>query len=105
MDHRSKNRKKLRLYSEQGGKCYWCEQPMTLALHHVKKRGPLEATFDHLDDRFSPERGTYRGVRRIVLACNQCNFERGRESMLAQGIEELRRRAGRFPSIQHSKEG
>ena len=56
----------------------------------------MEATIDHLDDRFSPERGAgMPNERRRVLACRQCNQDRGRLSQAAQPIEALHARSHR----------
>lgn len=51
------------------------------------------ATLEHLDDKFNDKRGTFHHVKRVVLACNKCNHEKGKKNMMDQGIEELRRRA------------
>lgn len=88
-----------RLHRRFDGICHWCGQ-VTLLLPPVAKRKklpPLMATRDHLDDRFSPERGRQPGTYRVVLACLKCNNERGAASQAAQPIEELQRRAQRKP--------
>jgi len=56
------------------------------------------ATFEHLDDRLSEERGQYEGMDkiRIVLACRKCNQKKGVESQKQLNLEELRERSGRF---------
>lgn len=99
-----KHRKVKRLWEEQDGKCYWCQEQMVLCrpeklVRHGRKgrvRLPLNfATLDHLDDRFSPDRGKRGGERRIVLACKRCNELRGRIAQASQPIEVLRARAGR----------
>lgn len=40
---------------------------------------PDAATLDHLDDRWSPERGMHPGERRRVAACRECNERRSNE--------------------------
>lgn len=89
-----------RLYHRFGGICHWCGCKTWLkpAGQPTKSFAPLMATRDHLDDRFSSERGTFPGRYRLVLACNRCNNERARISQASRPIEELRARAGRPPS-------
>lgn len=89
-----KARKKQRLFLRQNGRCHWCKGRMVLTLRvHIKHPEPRLATFEHLDDRFSPERGQHNGERRVVLACLECNQRRGRETQDAQGIDALRARS------------
>lgn len=47
------------------------------------------ATLDHLDDRFSPQRGTFenKGEERTVLACAECNERRGAERVASMPKE------------------
>ncbi len=98
MYQKRKRRYKKTLFREQNGRCVYCDIEMILTFDASKLRTPSPmnmATFEHLDDRFSDERGTHNGERRIVLACNQCNNLRGKERQAEQGLEELRRRSGR----------
>lgn len=86
-----KARKRERLMKMQGGRCYYCRCEMTILPPTHKGRLPDDAaTFEHLDDRYSPERGRHYGEIRVVLACNKCNFERNREREKEVGIETLR---------------
>lgn len=95
-----KRRQVALLFRRQNGLCHWCKRLMVIfdkALHGIRHT-PLPddlATIDHLDDRFSPERGKRPGEYRRVLACNACNRKRGQESQAARPIEELRARAAR----------
>lgn len=93
-----RRRFKVRLWQEQNGLCYWCDSPMDLVFDPPKSKTPMDgnlATFDHLDDKFSPERGKHDGEIRTMLACLSCNNKRGAISQAAQPIEELWKRAGR----------
>lgn len=62
---------------------------------------PNLATRDHLRSRLDPTRHEPpKGAgseRRIVLACWKCNGDRARHEQLSQPVEELWRRAGRYP--------
>jgi len=91
-----RRRKRAHLHRRQGGRCYWCGCLTILIENNDPGNQPDDlATLDHLDDRFSPERGKRSGEWRIVMACRLCNNERGiiREAM--QPVEELRRRSTR----------
>lgn len=90
-----KKRYRRKLFEKQDGLCWWCKEPMQL-IENMRggRHPPRMATLEHLDDRFSPNRGRFpAGERRIVLACAKCNWEKGVESQAAQPIEELHRRA------------
>jgi hypothetical protein len=99
-------RRKYRLFSlcmSQNWKCHYCPRPIIWGDRSPKAPRPDNfATIEHLRDRFHPDRQEplKRGEQRWVAACNRCNFERGRESQMAQPIEELRRRSQRAPSCE-----
>lgn len=92
-----KRRQRYALWRMQKGRCHWCGCEMVKEWDHKDHESPPKnlATFDHLDDRFSPDRGSYGygSQWRRVLACWLCNFERGRQSQAEQPIEELHRRS------------
>jgi len=95
---RQKKQQRVGLYKRQKGKCFYCKDQMILImkdLKHGSKSNPKMATFEHLDDKFSNERGNHNGEFRIVLACLECNNKQGRFNQANQSIEELRRRSGR----------
>lgn len=84
------------IWERQGGKCYWCAREIFLRFRSGGGAAfPDEATLDHLDDKFSEERGQHPTEFRRVVACNDCNERRGREAQERAGIDELRRRSGR----------
>ncbi len=59
----------------QDGKCYWCNNSMTIRRSTARRTPDNYATFEHLVDRFdSPDRT--QGHQVVVLACNKCNRER-----------------------------
>jgi hypothetical protein len=103
-----KRRQRAALFRIQGGLCHWCNGPMRLVDRSGNTRGKDfawdEATIDHLDDRFSPERGQHAGEYRHVLAHRKCNWDRGRASQAARPIEELRARATRHRGPQLTAE-
>lgn len=116
----ARNRRRRALWIQQGGRCHWCKCPM---LHwndlradptKVKKHGVRStngsekikdmpatlATIDHLRDRFDPTRQEppINQEQRWVLACWQCNTDRGNERQAEQPIEVLHERSRRYPN-------
>lgn len=82
-----------RLFAEQRGLCHWCGQPMVLFRGTGRESLPPDAaTLDHLDDKWSPLRGTFRGQRRRVAACRRCNERRSRDNQARMPTEEVHRR-------------
>lgn len=69
---------------------------MEIVEGHTKIPPDNMATFEHLDDRFSEDRGKHPNEFRVVLACLKCNNARGREREAARLIDELRARSGRL---------
>ena len=79
--------------------------PLVQGRHQDHREHPTQAlataarhgTLDHLDDRYSPERGKSRGERRIVMACWKCNNERNiaRQAALPKAV--LHEKCGRAP--------
>jgi len=64
----------------------------------AKKLPTNLATLDHLRDRNHPDRLVpARGEQRLVIACWQCNHDRGRSSEAAQPIESLWEKSKRRP--------
>lgn len=92
-----KKRQRASLFAKQKGLCYWCKGRMvmpdpTRIRRHRALPGNL-ATIDHLDHKFSPERGKHPGEYRRVLACKRCNELRGQLMQQMQPIEFLRAQA------------
>lgn len=87
------------MFRRQRGLCHWCKELMVLFdPAKIVRHRPMPknlATIDHLDDRFSPNRGQRPGEIRRVLACKRCNELRGQLSQASQPIEKLRERAKR----------
>lgn len=91
--------KRLRLL-DQGGRCFWCGRVM-LSWHDWHPSGahptpPLRyATLEHLFPRHNALRGARWGK---VLACAECNHERGRldwETFRTHFVEPIREGACR----------
>jgi len=61
---------RVRAFHNQGGKCYWCGQAMTL---YGSITDPLVATADHLDPTFA---GGKTKPGNIVASCGPCNHSR-----------------------------
>jgi hypothetical protein len=98
-DSRKKRLKRFRLWEKQKGRCHYCNKKTVMRFREGGGVIPDdEATLEHLDDRFNPNRGAFPGEPRIVVACNQCNDQKGRESQASQPIEELWARSGRSPN-------
>jgi hypothetical protein len=88
--------KKIRLYNSQQGLCHYCKNDMLLVPPKFAKRvfelrPALKnfCTFEHLDDRWSSERGKHPGETRVVLACNECNQFRNLCRGIERGITKL----------------
>lgn len=91
-------RRRNRLF-KQHPFCHWCGQRLVnVTGPRVKHFPPNAATLDHRHGRLDPRRRTdYSPNNWSVLACWQCNHERGQDDEKKAGIDEMRRRAGRFP--------
>lgn len=97
-------RQKLRLFARQQGKCHYCKQPMLLSFAPpTHKSTPRNlATLEHLDHKFSPDRGKHSGEHRRVLACWGCNNDKGREALRTHVAEQRLRSFKRkfvFPDL------
>lgn len=81
MDTQKKKRRRMRLYLEADGKCFWCgcDTVMPEGWYGHPETPPKNlATVDHLFERGKPGRVvTAMGEQRLVLACWSCNQERG----------------------------
>lgn len=93
-------RQRKALYDLQGGRCYYCE--IRMYLPHDGKFKPgcrrLDAcTLEHLDDKYSPERGKHRGEFRRVAACAHCNERRSTERTAELTREQKWVLSGRRP--------
>ena len=93
-------KRKLRLYW-RNPHCHWCGTKTIIHKHKQCKAIPDNAaTVDHLYTRFDYMRGkSPPGVEATVLACNKCNFERGKARMLAEGLAALQKYSGRKPAL------
>lgn len=91
--------KRVRMFEQQEGLCFYCKNPMVLMFGHQGKQPEDLATIEHLRDRLHPERqAPLIGVeQRQVLACRKCNNLVGAERYKALPIEEQRERAKRHP--------
>ena len=91
-------RRRLRLWKDNPH-CYWCGIETVLA-DGERPLPPDAATLDHIRSRFVPERAQKDGKWRqgiIVLACNECNHERGRMEQLFLAMEK--------PEVLHALSG
>lgn len=96
--------KKRRQFARQNGLCFYCQNPMRLIDGPLPRgtRTPDDiATFEHLDDRYSPERGKHAGSRRVVLAHHLCNQIRGDARTKALPLTERHERSGRRPTTRN----
>jgi 5-methylcytosine-specific restriction endonuclease McrA len=71
-----------RAFREQGGLCYWCQQPMKT---HGAQNDPLLCTADHLIPRYA---GGLTKPGNIVAACRKCNNGRQVETNLPRKDEQ-----------------
>lgn len=69
---RRKRNATKRLFHEQGGRCYYCNEPMLL----TKSYKPLKrATLDHIVPL--SQGGAFAPTANCVAACSSCNGKRG----------------------------
>ena len=86
------------MFVRQKGACHYCGTQMLLMWTCPTAYRPDNlCTIEHLRDRFHPDRQEPGNDRRHVAACLKCNFEKGRESVLAQPIHERWKAAGAYP--------
>lgn len=85
------HRQVARLFSEQNGRCCWCNGEMIPTNgKHIKHQPANLATLEHLDDKWSPMRGKWPpGTKRRALACRKCNNDRSNTRQSGQPIELL----------------
>lgn len=77
--------------------CRWCGRLTILWAYKVHATMPDNAaTVDHLDSRFSNERGAHSGKTRRLLACYRCNQSRC-DADLAVNLELQREKSGAYP--------
>ena len=107
--HLKMRKKQQRMFNlwQQNNCCHWCHEPTVLVFRSEKHQTGTdkipfrkdEAALDHLYPRFHPKRQipNTRNEQRIVLACWECNHERGKQQEKELGIEELHIRAGQSP--------
>lgn len=94
MPSRNNRQRKNRLFYTHPY-CYWCNIKLVHPKDCDDKNQPANmATLDHLDDRYSEQRGTQPGQVRTVLACNKCNCIRSVVSTRRQSIKKLWIRSG-----------
>ena len=96
-------KQRARLFEEQGGRCFYCRQPMVLTWDFKPHAAPPDnlATFEHRHSRLNPERGRHAGEQINVVACNRCNWLRGeadKERLMQTFPEEIWRRARAWPA-------
>lgn len=87
------------LFHLQKGKCHWCKKPMRLLKLPAKAKAHPDdlCTIDHLDDRYSAERGKHGNEYRRVAACRKCNNERARAHEIELGKPVLWAKSGSYP--------
>ena len=101
--HLRKQRREL--CERQKWKCYWCQGVMRWVVLDGTGTLPLDAaTLDHLDDRWSDQRGQFSGQRRRVAACRKCNEGRSAERLKTIYAEEQKRRSEAGHEAKRTKE-
>ena len=77
MNTPERRRLRDRLFSEQHGKCFYCTRKMSTRPWHLipGRVASFAATFDHIIP--TSLGGSVSLYHNTVLACNQCNNERG----------------------------
>lgn len=91
--------RRAKLHAFQRGLCFWCQKPMRLMKPAAKMKEviPDLCTLDHLDDRYSQERGNRPGEYRTVAACWLCNNNRNAKRQNDLPRQTLWSASGAFP--------
>lgn len=77
--------------------CYWCGcEVVYFELKRHQTMPPNFATIDHINSRLLNPDGR-PSVGQQVLACSSCNEARNQQEASSLPLEELWRRAGRYP--------
>jgi hypothetical protein len=96
---RRREAKRRRRWKEQKGRCWYCKERMEYGPGPAKMEPGVVlyklATFEHLDDKFSCDRGNRAGELRVVLSCMRCNWRRS-EQRVAEHISRVRAGEIRF---------
>ena len=95
--------------------CHWCGVLLShpTEYQHGGKDGVSRiknikyhmATLDHLDSRYSNERGSHAWEIRTVLACYECNGYRNDVEQAKIALKELHKRAHRISWIHDIQDG
>lgn len=88
-----------RLFKRQGGRCWWCGVGMVPpGTYKAKgKPDPRLCTYDHMDCRFSDDRGKHAGEFRNVAACWTCNNRRAAMQQANMAKEILWEKSRAYP--------
>lgn len=89
-------RQKLHQYDPR---CYYCGRVTRLLETNGGHIPDDAATIEHLDSRYSDERGKHSGEYRRVLACRKCNNERSSPKAHGMAIQEIWERDGHLFKI------
>lgn len=96
----SRIRRRRQRLMEADPRCYWCKRPVVYyELKSHEQMPPNFATIDHLYDKYSPERRIIASLKVAsivtVLACHECNQNRGDERTKSMPIDMRRKWATR----------
>lgn len=88
-----------RMFRRQEGRCHWCGVGMVPPGTHKGKGkpDPRLCTVDHLDCRYSEDRGKHAGEYRRVAACWTCNNNRATMQQANMPKEVLWRKSNAYP--------
>ena len=98
-------RRKIRLWEENEGRCYWCGVRTILVKGRARGK-PWHATIDHLRSRYDQNRGEPNltpEIARTVLACYRCNNRRASDEQRSIPIEERWRRSNSRPKYFYTR--
>jgi len=100
MGSRDRKRQLKRMYHRQRGHCVWCGRKMLPPGSHNGKGTPppLLCTYDHLDCRYSEDRGKHPGEFRNVAACWECNNNRAAMQQANVPKSVLWAKSGSYPT-------
>lgn len=78
-------RTRLELVMQQGNRCYWCKQHMTVPRGGAFPPLPTDSTLDHVVARAD---GGSKKRHNLVAACAKCNNERPSKKMLKDNAKQ-----------------
>lgn len=72
-EKQTRQKHRIRLWTEQGGKCIFCKRNMWIAGVHIEGKSSHQATLEHIIPK---SQGGSNLITNLVCSCFQCNHRR-----------------------------